>query len=64
MNYQISQEHRNAIIQAVSNSVIPARDAFAMVQILQNLKPLIEDDKLKNELRKVQDEISTPKKNK
>lgn len=51
MNYQISQEHRNAIIQAVSNSVMPTRDGLAIVQILQNLNPAIEEQ-VKDALKK------------
>ena len=51
MNYQLSQENRNAIVQAVSNSVMPTRDGLAIVQILQNLNPVM-DEKLRDASKK------------
>ena len=56
MNYQISQENRNAIVQAISNSVMPTRDGLAVIQILQNLKPVM-DEKLRDVLEKAPEQV-------
>ena len=42
MNYQIPKEQRDAIIAYLSNSRLPYRDTAQIIQILTNLKEIIE----------------------